>query len=365
MRADPVPMLDLKHETTELRADLLAAFNRVLDSGQFVLGSEVAAFEAEAAALLGVKHAIGVNSGTDALTISLRALGIGPGDEVITSPFSFFATGECIALVGATPVFVDIEPESFNIDPGLIRAAITPRTKAILPVHLYGLPADMGRIMKVARDHDLFVIEDAAQSFGARWHGDPAAPYTGTIGHMSAFSFYPTKNLGAYGDAGMITTNDDELALLARKLRSHGSLVAYQNEMLGYNSRLDELQAAILRVKLPSLERMNRERRETARLYTEALAGKPGITAPATAPGHIYHQYTVRIERDRDSFREQLLAAGVSSSVYYPRLVNELLGMGPAADFPVARAAAGSVLSLPLPRRVEERERVIGALEGL
>src|SRR5690554_2232195 len=214
--ADPthnplIHMLNLAPEIHELRDELRQAIDRVLDSGSFILGAEVRAFESEVAQYLGVQHAIGLNSGTDALIIALRALGVGPGDEVLTSPFTFFATAESIALVGATPVFVDIEYDSFNLDPELIQAAITPRTKAIMPVHLYGRPARMDRLMKIARDYDLFVIEDAAQAIGARAHDLPDAPYAGTIGEFGAFSFYPTKNLGAYGDAGMLTTNDDDL----------------------------------------------------------------------------------------------------------------------------------------------------------
>lgn len=353
----PVPMLDLGPEITELWDELNEAFQRVLRSGRFILGAEGEALEAEVADYLGVKHAIGVNSGTDALIISLRALGIGPGDEVITTPFTFFATAESISNVGATPVFVDIEEHSFNIDPELIEAAITPRTRAIMPVHLYGRPCSMNAIMAIARKHELFVVEDAAQSFGARYYSDEAAadpdpadpaPYTGTIGELGAFSFYPTKNLGAYGDAGMITTNDDDLALLARKLRTHGSIVPYQNEMLGYNSRLDEIQAAILRVKLPHVEKWNQQRRAVALAYNEALTGVDGVITPEVTAGHVFHQYTVR-HRNRDRVRSALSAEGVSSNIYYPKAINSLIPyLDAVSAYDESALAVQSVLSLPI-----------------
>lgn len=346
-------MLDLGPEIAELRDELNAAFNRVLDSGRFILGAEVEAFEHEVAEYLGVKHAIGVNSGTDALIISLRALGVGPGHEVITTPFTFFATASSIMLVGAKPVFVDIEYDSFNIDPELIEPAITPRTKAIMPVHLYGRPANMTRIMEIARQHKLYVIEDAAQSFGARWYAPGVteaseAPYTGSIGDMGAFSFYPTKNLGAYGDAGMVTTNDDELALLARKLRTHGSIEPYQHEMLGYNSRMDELQAAILRVKLPHVARWNEQRRGLAESYRAALGHTGTAVAPTDTPGHIYHQFTLRVLGPRDAVREHFDRYGITTNIYYPQLAPALLNLAESTDVSQAELASDSVLSLPL-----------------
>ncbi|MCA1791858.1 MAG: DegT/DnrJ/EryC1/StrS family aminotransferase, partial [Thioalkalivibrio sp.] len=258
-----IPVLNLTPEIEELWDELNDAFQRVLRSGQFILGPEVEAFETEVADYLGVKHAIGVNSGTDALVIGLRALGIGPGDEVITTPFTFFATGESIANVGATPVFVDIDENSFNIDPSLIEDAITPRTKAILPVHLFGRPCDMDAVMGIAERHGLEVVEDAAQSFGARLGGQQS----GTFGRVGAFSFFPSKNLGAFGDAGLLATDDDEVAESARMLRAHGSRTKYHNETLGYNSRLDSLQAAFLRVKLPRVDAWNERRRDVAATY--------------------------------------------------------------------------------------------------
>lgn len=349
-----IPMLDLGPEITELREELVSAFERVLDSRQFVLGREGEAFEEEAAAWLGAKHAIGVNSGTDALIISLRALGIGPGDEVITTPFTFFATASSILHVGATPVFVDIEYDSFNIDPELIEAAITPRTRALMPVHLFGRPANMRRIMEIAAAHDLFVVEDAAQSFGARDHSFSEPRMTGTIGHLGAFSFYPTKNLGTYGDGGMITTNDDELALLARKLRNHGSIAPYEHEMLGYNSRLDEIQAAILRVKLPHVEKWNEARRQLAREYPKRLAHIAGLEWPEVVPGHVFHQITVRVgtEPGREAAVKMLRGTGLTTRVYYPRLASKYFGPSNASvnstSFPLASSAAEAVLSVPV-----------------
>ncbi len=340
------PILDLSPEIDALWDELNAAMQRVLKSGQFVMGPEVEAFEEEVAAYLGVKHAVGVNSGTDALVIGLRALGIGEGDEVITTPFSFFATAESISNVGAKPVFVDIDEATFNLDPTLIEAAITPRTKAIMPVHLYGRPCEMDAIMAIAERHGLKVIEDCAQSFGARYQGKQ----TGTFGDVGAFSFYPTKNLGAYGDGGLIVTHSDELAILARKLRNHGSLSRYHNEMLGYNSRLDALQAAILRVKLPHVDRWNSKRREAAARYNAYLADLHGVVTPEIVEGHVFHQYTIRLtSAGRDEVQAKLLAQGIGTVVYYPVPQDRLpvyKGQHPAN--PVSDKLAAQVLSLPI-----------------
>src|SRR5690625_4674254 len=345
----PIHMLNLAPEIHELRDELRQAVDRVLDSGSFILGAEVRAFESEVAQYLGVQHAIGLNSGTDALIIGLRALGVGPGDEVITSPFTFFASAESIALVGATPVFVDIEADSFNIDPELVAAVVTPQTKAIMPIHLYGRSARMQQLLDLADQYDLKIIEDNAQAIGARAHDLPGSPYTGTIGDVGALSFYPTKNLGAYGDAGMITTNSDELAELARKLRSHGSLVAYRNEMIGYNSRLDELQAAILRVKLPHLDSWNDQRRQLALAYRTELQDVTGLEWPEVTPGHVFHQITIRVKTNRDAFVKAMHAAGVMVNVYYPKLASELGGAGwDPGHTPVAAQAAAEVVSLPI-----------------
>ncbi len=361
-----MPILDLEPQYRALRPALQAALERVCGSQQFILGEEVEAFEDETAQYLGVAQSIGVNSGTDALVIALRALGIGPGDEVITTPFSFFATAEAISLVGATPVFADIEAESFNLDPRQVAARLTPRTRALLPVHLFGRPSAMGALLELAERHGLAVVEDAAQAFGARY-APPcvgcAAPacapatqarlqgrYVGTLGTLGAFSFYPSKNLGAYGDGGLIVTNDPQLAERCRKLRSHGSLAPYRNEMLGYNSRLDALQAAILRVKLPFVAEWNAARRRVAATYRQALAELPGVVAPAVTPGHVFHQYTLRLlDGRRDAVRQSLAEQGIGTMVYYPTPIHQLpVYAGRFPPQPVSEAAAGEVLSLPI-----------------
>ena len=359
-----VPVLDLSPEVEALWDDLAAAFERVMRSGQYVGGPEVAAFEAEVADYLGVRHAVGVNSGTDALVIALRALGAGPGDEVVTTPFSFFATAEAIASVGATPVFVDVDERTFNIDPSLIEAALTPRTRALLPVHLYGRPVDMDAVMDVAERHGLRVVEDCAQSFGASWRGRK----TGSIGHAGAFSFYPTKNLGAFGDGGLVATDDDEVARTARMLRDHGSERRYENVTLGYNSRLDALQAALMRVKLPWVDAWNERRREAARRYGELLRGVPGVVAPDVTPEHVFHQYTVRLPGGgRDAVRERLAAAGVATMVYYPVPQDRLPVFAHLGGrCPVSDKLAQEVLSLPMGPFLEPgvQERVVAALRA-
>jgi len=343
-----IPILDLQPQVEAHWDEFNAAFQRVLRSGHFILGPEEQAFEREAAAYLGVRHAVGLNSGTDALFIALRALGLGPGDEVITTPFTFFATVEAISHVGATPVFVDIEPGSFNLDPELVERAITPRTKAIIPVHLFGRPCDMDRLGQLADRHGLKLVEDCAQSFGSAWKGRKL----GTLGALGCFSFFPTKNLSAFGDGGMLTTDDDGLAATARMLRAHGSQKKYHNEAVGYNSRLDELQAAMLRVKLPHIDRWNEQRREVAARYHEALGGQPGLVLPEIVPGHVFHQFTIRVEGGRrDRVQAALAEAGIQTMVYYPVLVPRLklyLESFAGTSFPVAEQAAMEVLSLPI-----------------
>jgi dTDP-4-amino-4,6-dideoxygalactose transaminase len=361
---DRVPVLDLTPEHDMLWDELQAEALRVLRSGRFVLGPDVEAFEQDMADYLGVRHAIGLNSGTDALVIGLRALGIGPGDEVITTPFTFFATAEAISLTGAKPVFVDIEPDSFNLDPRLLEDAITERTRAIIPVHLFGRPVDWTGISEVAADHDLRVLEDAAQSIGARFEGR----MTGALGDAGTFSFYPTKNLGAFGDGGMLVTSDDQVAETARMLRNHGELGRYQNEMLGYNSRLDALQAALLSVKLRHLDEFNALRRAAALRYGALLAGIDGITAPAVTDGHVFHQYTIRVHGGRrDEVRETLDEAGIGTMIYYPVPCHRLPVYAEefaAVSLSVAEAAADEVLSLPIWPSIdpEVQERVVGAL---
>lgn len=343
-----VPVLDLSSEIDGLWEELNAAIQRVLRSGQFIMGPDVAAFESEVAQWLGVKHAIACNSGTDALIIGLRALGIGEGDEVITTSFSFFATAESISLIGAVPVFVDIDPRTFNLDVTQLEPAITGRTKAIIPVHLYGQAADMAGIQEVAQRHGLKVVEDCAQSFGGWFHSQTL----GTLGDAGAFSFFPTKNLGAYGDAGLLTTNDDRAADTARMLRTHGSRKKYANEILGYNSRMDTLQAAILRVKLSHVAEWNEARRAAAQRYNDLLADIPGITVPYQAPyaHHVFHQYTVRIlEGRRDTVRQHLAEQGIDTMVYYPTPIHKLAVYQELnCTLPNTENASEEVLSLPI-----------------
>jgi dTDP-4-amino-4,6-dideoxygalactose transaminase len=375
---DAVPLLDLTAEIDEVRPALDAAWARVLASGQFVLGPEVAAFEAEAAAYLGVAHAVGLNSGTDALLLALRAFDVGPGDEVITTPFSFFATSETILSVGATPVFVDLAPGTFLLDPAAVAAAVTPRTRALVPVHLYGEVAPMAALRRVADAHELVVVEDAAQAIGARY----AAPCracpepdrcaadalvgsaAGALGDAAAFSFYPTKNLGALGDGGLLTTADARVAARVRRLRNHGSERRYHHEELGVNSRLDAIQAAALRAKLPRLEAWTAARRAVAARYDAALAGVAGLTSPAPTPGHVYHQYTVRIHGGRrDAVAEALATDGIATMVYYPHTL-ERYGGRVAEALPHAHAAAAEALSLPVfpTLTAAAQDRVVHAL---
>jgi dTDP-4-amino-4,6-dideoxygalactose transaminase len=347
-----IPLLDLDPQVHSLGGEIMEAIQDVIRSGQFIMGPNVKAFEEEAAAYLGVKHAIGVNSGTDALVIALRALGIGPGDEVITTPFTFFATGEAISAVGADPVFVDVDPATFNLDPGLVEAAITTRTRAILPVHLYGQSADIKSIMALAKRYSLRVVEDVAQGFGGEYRMDDGWRKLGTIGDVGCFSFFPTKNLSALGDAGMIAANDGQTAEAAGMLRAHGSRKKYYNEEIGYNSRLDEIQAAILRKKLPYIDTWNQGRRRVAERYSELLRGIPGVITPDPAPEarHVYCVYTLRLlDGKRDKVQKYLAEAGVSTMIYYPAPLHRLpVYSGLKYELPVSERLAGEVLSLPI-----------------
>lgn len=360
-----IPILDLTAQYHSIQTEIQDAINRVLQSGRFILGEEVSQFEQAVADYLGVKHAIGVNSGTDALIISLRSLGIDKGDEVITTPFSFFATAEAISQVGATPIFVDVEPETFNINPRKIVQKITQQTKAILPVHLYGNPAAMTQITEIAKTYNLKILEDCAQSFGAKYEADcvtcqqdcseamrlrQQGKFTGTIGDMGAFSFFPTKNLGAYGDGGLVVTNDDHLAESARMLRVHGERQKYHNEMFGYNSRLDALQAAILRVKLQYIDQWNQQRRQVAQAYNERLTTLEEIVTPQLQKGHVFHQYTVRIlAGKRNQLRDHLNAAGIATMIYYPVSQDQLpVYEGQYEKLPVSESLTQEVLSLPI-----------------
>jgi len=360
-----IPVLDLKPQYEQIKNEVQAAINRVLESGQFIMGPDVKLFEQEVAEYLGAKHAIGVNSGTDALVIGLKALGIGEGDEVITTPFSFFATAESISNVGAKPVFTDIDSKNFNINPSEIKAKITSRTKAIMPVHLYGCPAAMGQIMEIAQDYGLKVIEDCAQSFGSRYYSNCSScnntcqesirtaingKFTGAIGDVGAYSFFPSKNLGAYGDGGLIVTDNDQVAELARMLRVHGAKRKYHNEIIGYNSRLDTIQAAILRVKLPYIDAWNEGRRKVAQIYNELLANIPSVITPELTNGHVFHQYTIRINNGtRDQVQENLASKGIGTMIYYPIPQDKLpVYNGQYPVNPVSDLLAGEVLSLPI-----------------
>jgi len=342
-----IPSLDLTVQVETLWPELLGAVKRVLRSAAYIMGPEVHAFEEEVAQYLGVRHAVACNSGTDALVLALRALGIGPGDEVITTPFTFFATPEAVSSVGARPVFVDIDPDSLNLDPAGIEAAVTARTRAILPVHLFGRSCDMAGIMAAAGRHGLRVVEDCAQGFGARHLGRPV----GGLGHAGCFSFFPTKNLSGFGDGGLMATDDEDLARTARMLRVHGSRQKYHNEAVGYNSRLDELQAALLRVKLPHVEAWNAGRSVAAARYRGLLAGRPGLVLPALAEGHVFNQYTVRLAAGRDRTRARLAEAGIDSMVYYPVPCHRLQVYARSHQgtrCPEAERACDEVLSLPL-----------------
>ena len=342
-----VPQFDLTRQYADIEAEVEAAVRRVLRSGRFILGAEGEALEAECRAALGVEHAVGVASGSDALRLLLRALHLGPGDEVVTSAFSFVASATAILQVGARPVFADIDAATLNLDSDRVAAALTPRTRAILPVHLFGLPAAMGPLRALADANRLILLEDAAQAIGATLGGRPV----GGLGVAAAFSFYPTKNLGAYGDAGLVTTRDDDVAARVRTLRNHGQAGRYHHVELGWTSRLDEMQAAILRVKHRHLADWTEARRRVAARYTAGLGGLP-IALPPELPGtrHVYHQYTIRTER-RDALAQHLAGASIGTTCHYPQpipgqpLFREL-GYD-AGALPAACAAAREVLSLP------------------
>ncbi|HYS19096.1 MAG TPA: DegT/DnrJ/EryC1/StrS family aminotransferase [Candidatus Binatia bacterium] len=340
-----IPFIDLTRQHAALRAELLGAAARVLDSSQFVLGAEGKALEQELAALCGVRRALGVASGTDALRLALAALGVGPGDEVITPAFSFVASASTILMVGATPVFVDIDPATYALDVAAAERAITARTRAIVPVHLYGHPAPMDRVVELARAHRLAVIEDAAQAVGSAWAERPV----GAWGDAACLSFYPTKNLGACGDAGMVVTDRADVAERVAKLRHHGDSGRYEHVELGYCSRLDELQAAVLRVKLRHLAAWTAARRRIADRYRARLAGV-GLELPIEAAHarHVYHLFTVR-HPQRDALAKLLADEGVSTAVYYPRSVPDqpMFGGGAERRWPEAWRASRDVLSLP------------------
>ncbi len=368
MSPTPIPFGDLKRRTRALQAELEAAARRVLESGWFILGPEVEAFEAEFAAWIGARYAVGVGSGTDALALALRALGIGPGDEVITTAMSAAFTALAISLVGATPVFVDIDPETGNLDPAAVEAAVTPRTRAIVPVHLYGRPADLEPLLATARRHGLALVEDCAQAHGARYRGRPV----GTWGVAGAFSFYPTKNLGALGDGGAVVTDDPELAERIRRLRDGGQAGRYEHVELGMNSRLDALQAAFLRTFLPHVEAWNARRRRIAARYRAGLADLPGVELLAPPPEdveEVVHLFAVLVD-DREGLRSFLRERGIGTGIHYPRPIPHQpayasLGHRPG-DFPAAEAFAARTLSLPCYPELtdEEVDQVIAAIRA-
>lgn len=358
-----VPLLDLKAQYSAIRNEVREAIDRVCDSQHFILGPDVQAFEEEVARYCQAGLAVGMSSGTDALLAALMALGVGPGDEVVTTPYSFFATAGVIVRLGARPVFVDIEPESFNLDPRLLEARITSRTKAVLPVHLFGRCADMESILEISKRHGVPVIEDAAQAIGAFEDQDRPA---GTLGLLGCFSFFPSKNLGAFGDGGMVVTNQPELAEKLRILRIHGAKPKYYHQVVGGNFRLDALQAAILRVKLKYLPSWTQRRRANAERYRElfgAPGGKNPVRLPEDRPGHIYNQFVIRVP-DRDSLRAFLKEKGVETEVYYPLPLHlqkcfSSLGYG-EGDFPEAESAARDSLALPIyPELSEEQQRYV------
>lgn len=349
-----IPMVDLKKQYHLLKSEIDTALLDVLENTQFILGPNVQAFEAEAASYLGAKHALSCASGTDALHLALAAAGIGPGDEIITPTFTFIATAEAIRYVGAQPVFVDIDPQTFNLDPNLIAKAINERTRAILPVHLFGQPANMPEIMSLAKQHNLLVIEDCAQSFGADING----VMTGNFGLAGCHSFFPSKNLGCYGDGGMITTNDDEIATKIRVLRNHGSAVRYHHDVIGYNSRLDELQAAILRVKLKNIRQYNQERYRVAQSYSEKLKGHVIPPFEDKIGQHVYHQYTLLTPK-RDAVMKKLSESGIASAIYYPiPLHKQNVFVNDYADIslPVSERIASECMSLPIFPELEESQ---------
>ena len=370
----PVPMLDLGREFAAIRGPVMAAMEAVCAGQRFILGPEVERFEQAAAAFCGVAHAVGCASGTDAIWLAMAALGIGPGDAVVTTPFSFFATVSSILRAGATPLLADIDEHTFNLSPEAVATVLQgQRVAAILPVHIYGQCADMSAFGALAQTHHARVIEDAAQAFGATWNGARA----GALGDAAAFSFYPTKNLSAFGDAGMVTTSDSALAEHMRMLRAHGMRKRYYHDEVGWNSRLDTLQAAVLEVKLTRVEAGNVRRREIAasydrRLRAAGLVGattEEGIVLPSTDPraGHVFHQYVIRAPR-RDELRAFLSANGIGSEVYYPLPLHQqpsLLSLGyKAGDFPVAERAAAEVLALPMFPELHEDE-IESVVEGV
>jgi dTDP-4-amino-4,6-dideoxygalactose transaminase len=366
-----VALLDLKRQFEQVEGAVRLQIDRVLREQSFILGPIVQEFEAAVAEYAGTRHAVGVASGTDALLLALRALDLRPGDEVITTPFTFFATAGTIHNAGARAVFVDIDPATMNLDPAAVARAVTPRTRAIVPVHLFGLMAEMEPIREVAAKHGLFVLEDSAQSIGARQRIAGEWKNTGQLGDATAFSFFPSKNLGGYGDGGMVVTDDDDFAERVRRLRTHGGVKMYHHDEVGFNSRLDTLQAAVLLAKLPHLDSWSEARREHAAWYHErfaALESSGSLRRPTIPEGNVsvFNQYTLRA-RDRDRLRSHLQEAGIGCAVYYPVPLHlqpcfGYLGYGPGS-FPESERAAGEVISIPVYAELTPEEREQVALE--
>ena len=355
-----IPMVDLKRQYHTLKSEIDAAIGDVLKQTQFILGPNVSKLEEEIAAYHGLHYAVGVANGTDALLLALRACGVGAGDEVITTPFTFIATAEVIAILKATPVFVDICPDNFNLDCNQISDKITSKTKAIIPVHLFGHPADMEPIMKIAEKYNLKIIEDCAQAFGARYNGRKV----GTIGDAGCFSFFPSKNLAGYGDGGMVITKSEEIARQVKMLRNHGSSKRYYHQEVGYNSRLDEIQAAIIRVKLKKIDQFNASRRKNAAAYCAAINSKD-IILPTVASGceHVYHQFTIRA-KNRDVLADALQKKNIASAVYYPVPLHQqevfLKLDNVSVKMPMSENCAQEVLSLPMfPELTQEEIKLI------
>jgi dTDP-4-amino-4,6-dideoxygalactose transaminase len=359
----PVPLLDVNAQNHPLRKEFSEALERVVSHGMFIMGREVDELEADVRQFLGVKYALGVSSGTDAISLALMALGIGPGDEVLCPAFTFFATGGCVARVGATPVFVDVREDDFNIDLDSARKKITARTKAIMPVHLFGQSADMDGVMALASEHGLKVIEDAAQSFGAGYKGQQS----GTLGHFGAYSFFPSKNLGALGDAGLLVTNDEELGQRAKILRVHGMEPKYYHQEVGANFRIDALQSAFLRIKLQRYEAYTSARQANAAWYTARLSAevKGKIILPSALPErtHIWNQYTLRVlNGQRDALRAQLMKAGIGCDIYYPLTLDQQqcftsLPAASLGDIKVSHQLAAEVISIPIYPELSEAQK--------
>lgn len=361
-----IPMVNLQAQYAEIQDEIVGGFGETLNNCAFILGPNVQAFEKEAAEYLGVKHAIGCASGTDALHLALLAEGIGAGDEVITSAFTFIATAEAIKYVGATPVFVDIDPGTFNITPENIEKAITAKTKAVMPVHLFGQPADLPAIKAICDKHGLKLIEDCAQSFGATVYNKQ----TGSFGNAAGFSFFPSKNLGCFGDGGLVTTDSDATAAKVKQYRNHGSEVRYYHDVIGYNSRLDELQAVVLRAKLKRIDHYNAARRHAAHLYSELLAGLPLTTPYEDGIGvHVYHQYTLLCDR-RDEVMQALQAQQIASAIYYPvplHQQNVFKAECAGVSLPETESVAARCMSLPICANLSDDNvhKIAGVIRGV